>query len=135
MPWKKGESGNPGGLNVRQQRVRNMIEGLSIAAVLRLEKLLASDNEPVALAAAKEVLGRVVPLPPRTATLQVEHSASPHLAALVTLAASTAARVQTVPGNHPQLVDIAGPLTIDNQLTDVDVDAEEAVSVDVDRST
>ena len=85
--WLPGQSGNPGGLSVRQMRTRNMIEGLGINAVKRVEKLLQSDNETVALGAAKLVLERVAPAP-RTGSLDVKvvDAGSAHLAALLALA-------------------------------------------------
>ena len=125
MPWKPGESGNPGGLNVRQQRVRNMIEGLSIRAVERIEQLMRSDNEAVALAASKEILARVVPIP-KTGTLTIEHSASPHLSALVGLAAATAARVQAAPASMPQVIDLSPDVPIEAQSEPFDVDVDGA---------
>ena len=84
-----------------------MVEGLGPKAVLRLESLLASENESVALGAAKEVLARVAP-PPKNGTLAIDvtHNASPHLAALVGMAAQTMQRVQTIPENHMQTIDI-----------------------------
>jgi hypothetical protein len=75
-----------------------MIEGLGPVAVARLEKALQSDNETVALTAAREILSRVAPVP-KSGSLQVsvEHSATPHLTALVGLAAAAAHRVQSHP--------------------------------------
>lgn len=88
MPFKKGERPpNPGGLTVRQMRTRRMIEGLGQAAVERLEQLLRSDNESVALGAAKEVLARVAPIPKQAKIdVNVEHGPNAHLAALISLA-------------------------------------------------
>ena len=87
MPWKKGESGNPNGLTVRQARTKRMIEGLGPVAVTRLEQLLRSDNETVALGAAKEVLARVAPIPKQAKIdVNVEHGPNAHLAALISLA-------------------------------------------------
>lgn len=107
MVWKKGESGNPAGLTVLQARTRRMIEGLGPKAVLRLEGMLASENESVALGAAKEILSRVAPAPKNgTMSLEVTHNASPHLAALVGMAAQTMARVSGVPENGTQVIDV-----------------------------
>ena len=88
MPFKKGERPpNPGGLTVRQMRTRRMIEGLGQAAVERLGQLLQSDNETVALGAAKEVLARVAPIPKQAKIdVNVEHGPNAHLAALISLA-------------------------------------------------
>ena len=87
MPFKKGERPpNPGGLTVRQMRTRRMIEGLGQAAVERLGQLLRSDNETVALGAAKEVLARVAPIPKQAKIdVNVEHGPNAHLAALISL--------------------------------------------------
>lgn len=87
MPFKKGERPpNPGGLTVRQMRTRRMIEGLGQAAVERLGQLLRSDNESVALGAAKEVLARVAPIPKQAKIdVNVEHGPNAHLAALISL--------------------------------------------------
>jgi hypothetical protein len=125
MAWQKGQSGNPSGLTVLQARTRRMVEGLGPKAVLRLEKLMASENESVALGAAKEILARVAPAP-KTGTLAVDvtHNASPHLSALVTLATLTAARVHGAPEIDGQVIDNIGPMMI--------VDQSEHVNVDVD---
>ncbi len=87
MPFKKGERPpNPGGLTVRQMRTRRMIEGLGQAAVERLGQLLQSDNETVALGAAKEVLARVAPIPKQAKLdVNIEHGPNAHLAALISL--------------------------------------------------
>lgn len=87
MPFKKGERPpNPGGLTVRQMRTRRMIEGLGQAAVERLGQLLQSDNESVALGAAKEVLARVAPIPKQAKLdVNIEHGPNAHLAALISL--------------------------------------------------
>lgn len=131
MAWQKGQSGNPSGLTVLQARTRRMVEGLGPKAVLRLEQLMSSENEGVALGAAKEILARVAP-PPKNGNLSIDvtHSASPHLAALVGMAAQTMARVQSVPENHMQTIDItanptnhlvltqAAPLAIEGERDD-----------------
>jgi hypothetical protein len=87
MTWEKGKSGNPGGLTLRQSRTKRLIEGLGPVAVARLEQLLRSDNETVALGAAKEVLARVAPIPKQAKIdVNVEHGPNAHLAALISLA-------------------------------------------------
>lgn len=86
MPFEKGKPGNPGGLNLKQARTKRMIEGLGPVAVQRLEQLLRSDNETVALGAAKEVLARVAPIPKQAKLdVTVEHGPNAHLAALISL--------------------------------------------------
>ncbi len=87
MLFEKGKPGNPGGLNLKQARTKRMIEGLGPVAVTRLEQLLRSDNETVALGAAKEVLARVAPIPKQAKNdVNVEHGPNAHLAALISLA-------------------------------------------------
>ena len=104
MPFVKGQSGNPGGKDIVMQRTRRMLEGLGPRAVAKLEKLLDGDNDALAFQAAKEILSRVAPVP-KTGTMLVQHSASPHLAALVGLATATAARVID---NEPDMVALGG---------------------------
>lgn len=109
MPYVKGQSGNPGGQNIAALRTKRMIEGLGPRAVAKLEKLLDGDNDALAFQAAKEILSRVAPVP-KTGTMLVQHSASPHLAALVGLATATAARVIDHQADLPMLGDASGPL-------------------------
>ena len=99
MPFKKGERPpNPGGLTVRQMRTRRMIEGLGQAAVERLGQLLRSDNESVALGAAKEVLARVAPIPKQAKLdVNIEHGPNAHLAALISLSKRVAHNETTTP--------------------------------------
>ena len=104
MPFVKGQSGNPGGKDIVMQRTRRMLEGLGPRAVAKLERLLDGDNDALAFQAAKEILSRVAPVP-KTGTMLVQHSASPHLAALVGLATATAARVID---NEPDMVALGG---------------------------
>lgn len=98
MTWKPGESGNPAGLTVRQARTRAIVEGLGIKSAERLGRLIESENESVALAAIKEVLGRVAPAP-KQASLQVsvQHGPDAHLQALIAMASATQARLEAQP--------------------------------------
>jgi len=91
------------------QRTRRMLEGLGPRAVAKLEKLLDGDNDALAFQAAKEILSRVAPAP-KSGTLLVQHSASPHLAALVGLATATAARVIDHQDDSLMLGEASGPL-------------------------
>ena len=109
MPFVKGQSGNPGGKDIVMQRTRRMLEGLGPRAVAKLERLLDGDNDALALQAAKEILSRVAPVP-KMGTMLVQHSASPHLAALVGLATATAARVIDHQDDLPMLGEASGPL-------------------------
>lgn len=98
MPFEKGKPGNPGGLNLKQARTKRMIEGLGPVAVTRLEQLLRSDNESVALGAAKEVLARVAPIPKQAKLdVNIEHGPNAHLAALISLSKRVAHNETTTP--------------------------------------
>lgn len=86
MTWKKGQSGNPYGLDSASVRRLRAIEGLAPAAINRLRVLIDSDDKQIALAACKEVLSRVVPVPKTPlVALQVNQNSSPHLEALKAL--------------------------------------------------
>ena len=88
MPWRPGESGNPlGPYNARQAAIKRRLEGLTLKAVDVLAETMATGDPHLRLAAAKEVLDRSLGRPRQQATLEVTHSATPHLAALVGLAA------------------------------------------------
>jgi hypothetical protein len=71
MPWKKGQSGNPAGVDARQARMRRMLEDLTPRAINRLGALLDSEDEAVALAAVKEVLDRAWGRPRQQAQVEV----------------------------------------------------------------
>ena len=57
-PFRPGQSGNPGGRPKSNEHVRNIARSNSVRAVERLIELIESDDERVALTAAKEVLDR-----------------------------------------------------------------------------
>ncbi len=115
MTWEKGKSGNPGGLTLRQSRTKRLIEGLGPVAVARLEQLLRSDNETVALGAAKEVLARVAPIPKQAKLdVTVEHGPNAHLAALISLSKRVAHNETTTP-----MLDITPKLGNDRDGWDV----------------
>jgi hypothetical protein len=63
MPFQKGNPGNPGGFSRAQIKTRKMIEGLSMKAVRRIDQLIDSTDEQVALAASKLIVDRVAPVP------------------------------------------------------------------------
>ena len=107
MPFVKGQvPPNPGGLTPRKVAMMRRLEGLSIKAVDALEYALDNGTTSERITAAKEVFDRVVGRAKQQATVEVTHSASPHLVALTTMAAHTLARVQTIPENSPQPIDI-----------------------------
>lgn len=130
MAWNKGQSGNPAGLSIKEQKLKRRLEGLTHKAVDALERVL-DDKEAThseKLAAAREVFDRAIGKAKQQATLEVTHNASPHLTALVNLAAQSAARLQS----HPS--DNAKPLIVLNNddatmkpvlsLPDANVDAD-----------
>ena len=127
MPFVKGQTPpNPGGLTPRKVAMMRRLEGLTIKAVDVLEEILTSADATRGekLAAAREVFDRAVGKPKQQATLEVTHNASPHLTALVGMAALTASRVQSVPVIDGQLIDIAGHNTIVHQSEPLDVDVD-----------
>lgn len=98
MPFEKGKPGNPGGLNLRQARTRRIVEGLGEGAARRLGELLQSNNESIALGAAKEILARVAPIPKQAKIdIDVQHGPNAHLAALISLARKSAQPNETTP--------------------------------------
>jgi hypothetical protein len=117
---------NPGGLTPRKVAMMRRLEGLTIKAVDVLEEILTSTDASRGekLAAAREVFDRAVGKPKQQASLEVTHNASPHLTALVGMAAMTAMRVQSAPEIDGQVIEIIEPVTI--------VDQSEHVNVDVD---
>lgn len=102
------------------------LEGLTIKAVDVLEEILTSSDASRGekLAAAREVFDRAVGKPKQQASLEVTHNASPHLTALVGMAAMTAMRVQSAPEIDGQVIEIIEPVTIVDQSERADVDVE-----------
>lgn len=86
--------------------MQRRLEGLTIKAVDALEHALDTGTVSERLAAAREVFDRAIGKPKQAATLEVTHNASPHLVALTAMAAQTLARVQSVPENNSQVIDI-----------------------------
>lgn len=68
MVFKPGQTGNAGGLTPKQAKARKMIEGLSFKAIRRVDALMDSQDETIALAASKLVLDRVAPVPKQGAS-------------------------------------------------------------------
>lgn len=58
MPFAKGISGNPGGRPKEVAEVRELAKEHGPAAIKRLVKLMASDNERTAVAACQALLDR-----------------------------------------------------------------------------
>ncbi len=46
MPWKKGQSGNPAGVDAKQARMRRMLEDLTPRAINRLGSFLTATTRP-----------------------------------------------------------------------------------------
>src|SRR5262245_38983528 len=69
--WLKGVSGSPGGTTRRQQMMIRLLEGLSEKAIAVLDESLEDPNPKIRLAAAKEVVQRLAPPPPRTPSVAV----------------------------------------------------------------
>jgi hypothetical protein len=67
-----GQVLNKGGLSSQQLRTKAMLDGLTPAAVARLEELMQSPNEQVALGAIREVMLRTQPAPPKTPNVAVQ---------------------------------------------------------------
>lgn len=126
MTFKKGEVANPHGGTAKQNALARRMMGLTFKAVDAIERVL---DDPDAthgerLTAAKEVLDRAIGKPKQQSVVNVEHSASPHLTALVSLAAATALRVQGAPENIPQVIDITGHVTNDDLSLPAPIDVE-----------
>jgi lipopolysaccharide biosynthesis regulator YciM len=62
-PWQKGQSGNPNGRPKKVQTVAQLAEDNSEKALKKLIKLIDSDKDQVALAAAQAVLDRAMGKP------------------------------------------------------------------------
>lgn len=57
-PWKPGQSGNPNGRPKKVQTIAQLAEDNSEKALRKLIKLIDSDKDQIALAAAQAVLDR-----------------------------------------------------------------------------
>ena len=83
MVFVKGKSGNPGGRATSEAAALHRIKGLTFRAIERMGKLMESDNETVALNAAKDILDRGLGKAKQNVAVDVQHSLSQqHLAAL-----------------------------------------------------
>lgn len=56
--WKPGQSGNPGGKSKKLEEVKALAKDASRRALERIIELIESDDDRIALMAAKEVLDR-----------------------------------------------------------------------------
>ena len=69
MPFKKGQSGNPGGRPKEVAEVRELAKEHGPEAIERLVKLMASDNERTAVAACEAILNRGYGKPGQSVTI------------------------------------------------------------------
>ena len=69
--WKKGISGSPGGLTRRQQMMVRMLEGLSPRALQVYQETLDGDDPKLRFEAAKDIVRRIAPPPPRVPAVAV----------------------------------------------------------------
>ena len=69
MPFKKGQSGNPGGRPKEVAEVRKLAQEHGRAAIERLVELMASENERTAVAACEAILNRGYGRPPQSLTV------------------------------------------------------------------
>ena len=77
MPFKKGQSGNPGGRPKEVAEVRELAKEHGSAAIERLVELMASDNERTAVAACEAILNRGYGRPPQAVNLAGEEDGPP----------------------------------------------------------
>lgn len=77
---------NPGGKDRRIQATARIVRRLSLRAAERLGELLESQNEQVALGAAREILDRNFGRPKAQVDVAVTHTHELHLAALQQIA-------------------------------------------------
>lgn len=83
---KGSASPNASGLDRKKAMMLRNLEGLTPRAISRLGKLVESDNESVALSAAKEVLDRTLGKAKQSVTVDVTSTSALHLQALQELA-------------------------------------------------
>jgi len=81
-PWPKGVSGNPGGRPKKVHTVAELAEDHSDKAMQTLIKLMGSDKDQVALAAAQAVLDRAIGKPKQTVESTVDMTITKHEDAL-----------------------------------------------------
>lgn len=104
-PWKPGQSGNPSGRPKRVRQLTDIADAAAQAAMRKVVKLMDSDDDRVALAAAREVLDRVAGKPRQAVDVTQGRDAADYTEAeLVAIArlgragADTAAEGKAEPG-------------------------------------
>ena len=132
MTFQKGIAANPYGGNAKTNALARRMQGLTFKAADVIEKILNDDEATNGerLAAAKEVFDRAIGKPKQQATLEVTHNASPHLTALVGLAASVALRGTNVPAIDSQAIDIIDVTGYEPQKITANIDAERGANGD-----
>ena len=121
MVWQKGESGNKTGISPKHAALKRRLEGLTFKAVDVLEEAMENGSTSEKLAAAREVFDRAIGKAKQQASLEVTHSMSPHLNALVSMAAMTALRVHDAPENTMQVIENIEPVMIVHHSEPIDV--------------
>ena len=103
MPWVKGQSGNPAGVNAREERMKKLLRDLTPRAIARLGQIMESEDEQAALGAIKEVLNRALGMPRRQVDVDVQVSGHvAHHQVLLDLA--NAARQRVIEGRADELL-------------------------------
>ena len=77
MPFKKGQSGNPGGRPKEVAEVRELAKNYGSVAIERLVALMASENERTAVAACEAILNRGYGRPAQSLTVTGEEDGPP----------------------------------------------------------
>ena len=114
-------------MTARENALKRRLQGLTFKAVDVLEEILTAREATRSekLAAAREVFDRAIGKAKQQASLEVTHSMSPHLNALVEMAAVTASRVHNAPVIDGQVIENIEPIMIVHQSFDADADADE----------
>ena len=76
-PFAKGRSGNPGGRPKANPEAKEILKAATPDAARKLVELLESRTEKIALAAATEILDRIMGRPETIGKLQVDMTLSP----------------------------------------------------------
>ncbi len=77
MPFKKGQSGNPGGRPKEVSEVKDLARTHGVDAIERLVELIASDNERTAVAACEAILNRGYGRPAQSMSLSGDEDKPP----------------------------------------------------------
>jgi len=72
MPWKKGESGNPGGRAKEVNQIRSLARDHAIGAMLKLVEIMDGNDHRLAVQAAIAILDRGLGKPAQSVDLFVD---------------------------------------------------------------